>query len=249
LSRARDPHYLFYEVGRARLLAGDIEGGSQALDSFLKSIGPGEGGETRLSAHLELSRVAQESGNPDGAIAQLQAAVEALPQDPRPYLAMGAFLRADGHAPEAIEVLEAGVKAMDQARPDWRMLQELGLAFADAGQEQKAVTTIEQAIEFLISQQYLDLPPEAAARLARLHEKAGNKGRAADLFVMLARGSDRPNHFLYHREAGRLLAELGIKDEARRMLQRATELAPEDEKVRLELKAQLEALDVPAAAE
>jgi hypothetical protein len=57
--------------------------------------------------------------------------------------------------------------------------------------------------------------------LAKLHEDDGNLARAADLFGTLAKGEDVLNHGLYHREAGRLLEELGLHDEARRMRERA----------------------------
>jgi tetratricopeptide (TPR) repeat protein len=242
-AHASDPHYLHYEVGRARLLTGEVESGAQALHLFLSSIGPEEGGETRLATHLELARIAEQAGDLDGAIAQLQTAIEALPRDPRPYLLMGNFLRQHGHAQEAVEVLESGLRALDQANPDTRTIQEIGLCYADLGQDQKAIGFLERVVEQLTARQQFDLPPEAAVVLAKLHDKVGNKGRAADLYVLLSSGSDRANYFLYYSEAGRLLAELRINDEARKMLQRATEFAPDDETVRQTLKERLQALD------
>jgi tetratricopeptide (TPR) repeat protein len=243
IAGATDPHYLYYEVGRVRLLTGDVESGAQALRSFLASIGPDEGGDTRLTAHLELARIAEQGGDLDGAIAQLQTAIEAMPRDPRPYLVMGNFLRQHGHAQEAVEVLESGLRAVDQTNPDVRTIQELGLSYADLNQDKKAIAALEQAIEQLTVRHQLDLPPEAAVVLAKLHDKTGNKGRAADLYLILSSGSDRANHFLYYSEAGRLLGELNIKDEARKMLQRASELAPDDDAVRQALKERLQALD------
>lgn len=242
-ARVSDPHYLHYEVGRARLLTGEVESGAQALDLFLSSIGPEEGGEARLATHLELARIAEQASDLDGAIAQLQTAIEALPQDPRPYLLMGNFLRQHGHTQEALEVLESGLRALDQTNPDTRTIQEMGLCYADLGQDQQAIASLESVVGQLSARQQMDLPPEATVVLAKLHDKAGNKGRAADLYVLLANGSDRANYFLYYSEAGRLLGELHVNDEARKMLQRATEFAPDDEAVRQTLKERLQALD------
>jgi tetratricopeptide (TPR) repeat protein len=242
LEEAPDPHYLHYEVGRARLLSGDEPGGAEELRRFLSSIGPDEGGAARLSAHVELSRLAKEAGQFEQAVEQLQAAMDAMPGDPRPYLLMGNFLRQEGHPEQAVEVLDAGIAVMGDAHPDWRLIQEMGLARAEAGDEPGAIEMLEQVVDILASLGNLDLPPETATRLAALHEKAGQLARAADLYSMLARGSDADGRFGYYSEAGRLLAAVGMEEEARRMLVRAAELAPEDEQVREQLRARLDAL-------
>jgi predicted RNA polymerase sigma factor len=111
------------------------------------------------------------------------------------------------------------------------------------GQDQTAVTWLERVIEQLTARGQIDLPPETAIVLAKLHDKLGNKGRAADLYVLLANGSDRGNYFLYYSEAGRLLSELKILGEARKMFQRAMEFAPEDAAVRQTLAERLQALE------
>jgi len=242
LEQAKDPHYLYYEVGRARLLDSDEQGAAEALRRFLASIGPDEGGEARLSAHVELGRLAKGAGDFEGAVAQLQAALEATPQDPRPYLVMGNFLRQEGHAEQAVEVLQSGIEVMGETHPDWRLYQEMGLAYADAGNSTQAIEKLERVVDLLSARGNLDLPVETATLLASLQEKAGKLGRAADLYSALAQGSDRANHFRYYSEAGRLLAEMGLRDDARRMLTRASEIAPEDEQVRQRLKARLDEL-------
>ena len=61
------------------------------------------------------------------------------------------------------------------------------------------------------------------------HEKVGKLDRAADLYAALAKGSDVDSHTHYYRQAGRLLAELSLDDEARRMFKRALALAEDDE--------------------
>jgi tetratricopeptide (TPR) repeat protein len=240
LKEAADPHYLHYEVGRARLLSEDVEGGVEALHSFLASIGPDEGGEARLSAHVELARAARDGGDFNGAVERLQEALTAMPADPRPYILMGNFLRREGMAEEASEVLESGIEMMGEAHPEWRLVQELGLAQMDLGNDARAVEMLEHVIEVLVARQHLDLPPETAEPLARLHEKAGQPQRAADLYTMLAQGSDRQNRFRYYGEAGRLLKEIGMNGEALRMLQRARELSPdEDEEARADLERRI----------
>jgi lipoprotein NlpI len=49
------------------------------------------------------------------------------------------------------------------------------------------------------------------------------------LYRALSQGSDREHHASYHYEAGRLLGELGLSDEARRMLTRAQALTSEED--------------------
>jgi len=245
IEQAEDPHYLYFELGKVRLLDGDLENGAEAMRQFLTRIGPDEGGNPRLVAHTELARMANEANDFEGAVAQLQAAIEAMPKDPRSYLIMGNFLRQQSHLEEATEVLKSGVNMMVACdlHPDWRLIQELGLTFADLGNPQKAIEYLEEVVSMLVARQHLDLPPEAATRLAALHEQSGNKARAADLYSMLAHGSDTDNYFIYYKESGRLLAEIGVSAEARRALQRAIELAPDDEQVKETLRSQLEAIE------
>ncbi|MBN1652809.1 MAG: tetratricopeptide repeat protein [Deltaproteobacteria bacterium] len=243
LQQAKDPHYLYFEVGKARLMDGDLLQGVEAMRVFLSRIGPDEGGDMRLMAHTELARIANEARDFDAAVAHLQEAVEAMPKDPRPYLLMGNFLRQQSHLEEAIAVLEAGLNMMVACdlHPDWRLIQEIGLSYADLDDSRKAVEYLEQVVGILVARQHLDLPPESAVKLAQLHEKAGNKARAADLYALLAHGSDTANYFRYYQESGRLLAEIGVSAEARRALQRALELAPDNNEIKETIRSQLEA--------
>jgi tetratricopeptide (TPR) repeat protein len=169
--------------------------------------------------------------------------MEAMPTDPRPYLWMGNFLRQEGHAAQAVEVLQAGIEVMSNTHPDWRLIQEVGLAHADAGDEPAAIRNLEQVVEILASRGSLDLPPETATRLATLHEKSGQIAHAADLYAMLAEGSDSEGRFGYYNQAGRLLEHMGMRDEARRMLLRARELVPDDPEARERFQARLKALE------
>jgi tetratricopeptide (TPR) repeat protein len=135
------------------------------------------------------------------------------------------FLRKEGHASEAIEVLDAAQVVMGEARPEWRILQELGLAHAAAGNEERGVELLERVVQMFSAQRLTDLPHDTAVPLAELHEKLGNKVRAADLYASLAKGTDRERLHAYNLNAARLLIELGQRDDAMRLLQQATELA------------------------
>lgn len=221
---APEPRYLWLEVARARMLCDDVPAGTEALRTFLGVLEPDEGGEARLSAHLELARLADEAGDFDAAVSEFQAAIEALEEDPRPYLWLGRYLREKKHPAEAVDVIESALAVMDSAQPDWRVLQELGLAQADAGRDTEAVDTLEQVLRVLATRRHLDFPPETALTLARLHEKQDHLERAADLYRQLTQGSDRENHALYYREGARVLEALGLDEEARRMASRAAAL-------------------------
>jgi tetratricopeptide (TPR) repeat protein len=224
---ADGPRYLWFELGRARLADGDDAGGTAALEQFLEKLHAEEGGDARLSAHIELAQLIHARGDFDGAVAHYEAALNALPDDPRPYLAMAGFFRRESLHDEAIEVLEAGLEALEGHGTDVRLWHELGLTHADAGHDVEATRWLERMVEHFASRHQTDLPPEGTLSLARLYEKRPDGAtRALDLYSILAQGSDRPNLPLYHLEAARLMKGLDLTVEARRMLQRARELAP-----------------------
>ncbi len=229
LADAPEPRYLWLEVGRARLLCDDILGGKDALRRFLAALPQDEGGETRLAANLSLARLADEADAFEEAMGYFEGAVHALPEDYRPYLAMGAFLRAKGHAEEALEVLGTSLELSVTSGTDWRLLEELGLASELAGKMDDARSFLQQVVEFFSGHQITDFPPTTATTLAKLYEADGRLDRAADLYRALSQGSDRDRHALYHFEAGRLLKALELEDEARRMLTRAKALLREED--------------------
>jgi tetratricopeptide (TPR) repeat protein len=239
LADAPEPRYLWLEVGRARLLAEDLTAGKDALQSFLGALPDDEGGETKLAANLALARLADEAGEFEEATGYFEGAVHALPEDYRPYLAMGAFLRNKGHGAEALEVLQTSLELNKIAGMDWRLLEELGLASELAGKTDDARSFLEQVMEFFTNHQITDFPPTTATTLAKLYEAEGRLDRAADMYRALSEGSDRERHALYHYEAGRLLHALGLAEEARRMLTRAEALTSEDD---AELAGQIAAL-------
>jgi len=120
---------------------------------------------------------------------------------------------------------------------------ELALAKRDAGRKTDAIDTLERIVRIFLARSQTDLPAQVAVPLAELHEEAGNLGRAADLYSTLARGSDKENHVTYHREAGRILKELGLRQEARRMLTRASALADKSSEISADIESILAELE------
>ena len=232
ISNADGPRYLWFELGRARLADGDSDGGAEALDKFLAGLHAEEGGDARLLAHMELAQLLNARGDFDGAVKHYESALEAMPDDPRPYIAMAQFFRREKLHDEAIEVLEAALNSRDPSEPDFRLWHELGLAFADAGRDDRAIAELERVIEFLTRRNSRDLPAEGTVRLALLYEKTERPTRALDLYSVLADGNDRQNAFAYRLEAARLMKKLGLDSEARKAMQRARAEAPADEAVR-----------------
>ena len=242
LDSAESPRYLWLEVGRARLLTGDDAGGRQALEQFLGALDEGEANEAKVAVNLTLARLADDGGEFEEAMKRFEAAVHAVPDDYRPYLAMGAFLRDKDHTEEALEVLRTALTLSASSAMDWRLLEELGLASEQAGKPGEALSFLEQVIEFFTSRQVMDFPPATATALARLYETEGRLDRAADMYRALSQGSDGPNHAVYHYEAGRLLTALGLQGDARRMLTRAEALLGDEDS---ELRAKIAALLQP----
>ena len=229
LTEAPEPKYLWLEVGRARLLADDVPAGKEALQSFIGAVKEDEGGETKLAANLALARLAVDADEFEEAMGYFEGAVHALPEDYRPYLAMGAFLRDKGHGDEALDVLRTSLELSKKAGSDWRLLEELGLASELVGKPEDARSFLEQVIELFTNNQITDFPPTTATTLAKLHEADGRLDRAADMYRALSQGSDKERHALYHFEAGRLLLALGLSDEGRRMLTRADALTSDED--------------------
>jgi tetratricopeptide (TPR) repeat protein len=245
---ADGPRYLWFELGRARLAEGAIDAGTEALEKFLASLHAEEGGDARLSAHIELAQLVRARGDFEGAVAHYEQALESLPDDPRPYLALASFFRKEQLLDEAIEVLQAALAGRDEATPDFRLWQELGLAYADAGKDPEAIEQLERMVDFLTRRNQRDLPPEGTRRLAVLYERSGRPARALDLYTLLAEGSDLANLLDYQLEAARLLKQLGLGSEARRMLQRALELAAADPTQKARIDAALAQLDQTEAS-
>lgn len=247
LADADDPLYLWLEVGRARMLCEQWESAEDALRTFLDGLEEDQGGESRLAAHANVAMLRDRDDDEEGAMEEYSAAMEAFPDDPRPFLLMGRYLRETGAAAEAAEVLEAALPLLDEDRPDWTFLEALGLALHEAERDDEAAVYLDQVISFFVSRrrgdQTIDYPPATAVARAEIYEAQGRLEKAADLWRGLASGGDKANHLVYHRETARLVLELGLEDEARRMLTRALALAEDDAAQKAEIEAQLAELE------
>jgi lipopolysaccharide biosynthesis regulator YciM len=82
----------------------------------------------------------------------------------------------------------------------------------------------------------------ARLALAALYEEQGRLDRAADVWRMLAERGPQTERARAHGEAGRLLAAIGLDDEAKKMLKRGVVLSEADSPLRAELEAKLAAL-------
>ncbi|MDD9932560.1 MAG: hypothetical protein OXT09_03105 [Myxococcales bacterium] len=143
LEEAEEPRYLHFEVARARLLTEDAERAREALRAFIATLGADQGGEPRLMAHMELASAARDADDFEGAIAEYEAAIDAVPADPRAYVTMAGFFRQEGLADEAIDVLSSATTVMGSMHP--LVAFETGRAHADAGRTEQARTMLEEA--------------------------------------------------------------------------------------------------------
>ncbi|MFN9811841.1 MAG: tetratricopeptide repeat protein [Deltaproteobacteria bacterium] len=238
LARAHegDGVYLFVELARARSRTGDEAGAVRALSTFLDRVPDEDRSEARINGFVFLAQMAERDGDDEKAVGELQRAIDAMPDDPRPLINMGAFLRTRGEPEPAVTILEAALGLYDEDQPNWPVHVEIALAKRDAGREAEAIEGLERIVRYFVARSQVDsLPAVVAVPLAELHERTGNLGRAADLYSTLARGNDRENHVIYHREAGRILKNLGLRQEARRMLTRASALADKSSEVSLDI--------------
>lgn len=237
--------YLFLELARARArmgrvsassnggsaVDGDLELAAEALRTFLSRVPDDDRSQARVLAYVFLAQIADAGRDETKAIEELQAGIDAMPDDPRPFLQLGAYLRDKGHGEEAVEVIESALALSEEQQDgNWPVLHELALAKRLVGRRDEAIELLERVVRIFVARSSLDFPPAVAVPLAELQEEAGNLARAADLYAGLTRGSHREEHGRYYREAGRLLTKLGLKQEARRMWTRASALvegAPE----------------------
>jgi tetratricopeptide (TPR) repeat protein len=242
LAEAEGPCFLLRETGLARAASDDLDGAIDAFSRYLAALPSDAADELVLGARHQLAALASSKGDSDAALEHLWAGVEAAPEDVRAYKTLGAVLRQLGRNDEATEVLTTGLETLE-GRPDWQLFQELGLAHEGAGRVEQAKQWLERVVSMLKDQRTHDIPPPTAITLARLHEAEGRLDRAADLFRLLAMGSDRARHALYHREAARLLIALELPAEARKMLKRAEALLESDPEGLADVQTQLAALE------
>ena len=239
---ADSPRWLYRDLARARLHVGDTEGAEQAYREFLERVGADITPEARLEAHVERVRLLDARGDFEGAMAELERAIDSAGDDPRPFITLGQYLRLQGHPREAIEVQRVAQRLTGE-RVDWLILQELGLCLLDAGDEAGGQQVLEEVEKLFTAQGRFDLPVDTGVALAKLHERHGRFERAADLYRLLSRGSDAARRPVYCSEAARLLVECGLPDEARKMLRQAISLVADDADAKASLEARLASLE------
>ena len=244
-----DGVFLFLELARARTLDGDDAAACKALRLFLDRVPEDDRSEARVAGYLYLAQEDDKKGNDEKAIAHLERAVDLMPEDPRPLLNMGAFLRLKGDPESALTFIEAALSLLDEDQPNILVQLELALAKRDVGDRGEAIEILERMVRMQVARAQLDLAPSIAIPLAEMHEASGNLARAADLYSTLGRGSDKANHVEYHRHAGRLLMALGLRQEARKMLARASALADQSSEMSHDIDAILAELEKEEASE
>ncbi len=242
-SADEDGVYIYYEAGRIHSLLGEkhAKRAEKYFKEFIERLDEDSESIILLGAYQELARLSIAGGDFELGMEYLERSVEEFPEDPRSYFGMGVHLLESDLPKEAAEVLQAGYSKVDPQNPDWVLTQALGVAYYRAGKKKRAIHYLEDVVAIFSERGQTDIPPQVGEILAEIHEKDGNLARAADLFAILSRGVMKERHAFYHQQAGRLLAELGEKDEARRMLKRGLALAKES-KLKKEIEKQLSAL-------
>ncbi|MBK7150494.1 MAG: transposase [Sandaracinaceae bacterium] len=234
LAKAEAPIYLILEHAKACTLAGDSEAAVAGYKRFLAALPEGEGGDRRLGAHIQIGSLHGLAGDQRSALDAFQAAVEDFPTTPAAFRARPAP-RISGAPAEALEVLEL---ALDRAgaSPEWSLLEEIGLTLAETGNGPGATAQLESVLKRFVDRGDAFIPPRTAWRLAALYEEQGRLDRAADVWRMLAERGPQTERARAHGEAGRLLAAIGLDDEAKKMLKRGVVLSEADSSLRADLE-------------
>lgn len=232
------PRHVMRPLARARRAAGKLDEAVVAIEAYLTI--PDLPEESQLSAYAELASVHAERRDVEAAIAAYERCVAALDDDPRPLLLLGQYLRLEGRPAEALEVLELAAGMMESER-DFQVVLEMAHCRAALAHEEPAIALFEEVLAHFRTRGRLEMPEDAAVPLADLYEKRGRLDRAADLMCVLAEHGPRRRRSLYGIAAARLVNELGLVDEARRLLRRA-KAAAEDPELRGEAERRLAAL-------
>lgn len=249
-----DPLYLYLELGLAQQAAGRLEDAIASIKSFLERLeeelaADGDeddedeededeededareprGAAARIRANTELARIYLDLDDKDAAEQQLRNLVELMPEKSPPFVALGQFLRGQGRAEEALEVLEKGRVFMGEIQPDMSVIREIGLTHEALGNTAEAIASLKAVVAYSTALGNFNYDPTAAVPLAKLHEQVGQLEDAAHLYRHLAAGTHAAGHSTYNLEAGRLLVALDEDELARKYLARARELARTDE--------------------
>lgn len=174
-----DPVFLLYDAARARLLAGNPESAEHLLEQFVSKAGDRASPDQRLEVGVELATIAAERGDDDRAIARLGKLVEAMPRDPRAYLALGRFLRSRGFAEEALDVYRGFLSSNEVA--DTAMLEESGLCELALGHTAEAERFFDEVIRRAKCTCGVKVPESTLTALASIYETTGRHAKAIEM--------------------------------------------------------------------
>lgn len=188
LARADEPCFLLRDVGRARLASGDPRGAEEALRTFLAKAPEELESDLRLETHLDLVRVAGERGDVEAAIEELGAAIDALPDDPRPYFLMGQYLARTGHPAEALDVLRSAMTVAG-GEPSSEVLEEVGRCQLALGRMREAESALAEVVRRAKCRCGARVPEATALALASIYEATGRAAEARELLAGVGRAS------------------------------------------------------------
>ena len=226
LADAESPRYLILEHAKACTLSDRLDEALEGYRRFLTALGEGEGGDRRLGTYLQIGAILNARDEYEGALDAFQQAVEDFPDDYRPYYALGQQLRISGAVEEGLEVLELA-KDKCPGVVDWTLLEEIGVAHAELGQDDAAVSVLDGILQRFLDRGNTELPGRTVFTLAELYEKRGRLDRAADMWRLLTERGPARSRAKAYVECGRLVGALGMDEEAARMLKRGIALAAE----------------------
>ncbi|MEZ4287947.1 MAG: tetratricopeptide repeat protein [Polyangiales bacterium] len=227
LDNAEAPVYLYKELGTASMLSNEPTAATEAFETFLSRLPDGSDPDARLTVHIALAQLAQANDQPEAAIAQFENAIDAMPNDYRPYLALGSYLRTTDHPDQALEVLRSALTVTRTTEPDWQLTLELGLVYRDLQRTDDAINALDQVLEFFKSRGVYEFPGAVTKSLAELYAESGQTEQSASMYRLFLEQYDGAESARMHLELGRQLVNLGLNDEARTALQRAVALKPD----------------------
>jgi len=222
--------YILMEKGKLHLMSGEKEEAVESFELFLDRLPEDADDEVWINGLTLLGQSRLQSGDNEGAEEALREAAGVDMENYLGFLNLGVFLRGVDQPGEAVVYLEKAESLMSSMSPDMRVIRELGMVKLDLGDRDAAKNYLAKTLELQAATgQHGQFDPAAAVELARIHEEDGDIRSASDIFRHLCEGYDRPNYFIYHLNAGRLLKKLGETDLAGKYLAKAAALAPDED--------------------
>lgn len=218
--------WLHRELARARWADGDAAGADTAFLAFFEAVTDDDFDRELFETRLDRARLLDELGRDEDAILEIERSLDHVGDSPRAFVSAARFLREHGHAEDAKGVLDACLD-LDGATSD-RMVQiEYALVEATLGRSEEALVRLER-IALDERQRGYEPPRDLEGTRAVLLAKVGRKEHAAELFRRLALAATDVVAFEHAIAAAGLHAELGHRDEAIRLLDRAQRISPDE---------------------